>query len=200
VKLEKLGEDDFERLDVKVEKVCCELCQEKFFIPANLKLHKEKEHEKSPVASKLDDTTCMFCKKVFSNKNSVNNHLRQFHKGRAFWCKFKSCVTAFKTAQELDRHLKKRHSLKGRKPIECKKCSYWIVNNTAALEKHMKHHEKIETKEKLVGKIFSCLFCPEKFKKLRSLFSHTKDNHKEEAIKCQNIQCIHFFKSKIEME
>jgi len=39
VDLKKLEENDFEDLEVKVEKICCEFCEKKFFIPANLDLH-----------------------------------------------------------------------------------------------------------------------------------------------------------------
>jgi len=122
VNLEKIAESKFEDLELKVEKICCEFCEEKFFIPANLDSHVKRKHR----VFKHEPYKCLFCSKVLRGKCNFGKHLKLFHKDEAIRCKYKHCFAVFNTEKCLKDHLEKRHSLpKGKNPIECEVCKNW---------------------------------------------------------------------------
>jgi len=197
MKLKKLGESDFEDLEVKLEKICCAFCDEKFFIPANLDLHVQIKHksasENQPLRS--NDISCLFCKKIIKGKGNYSKHLSRFHKHEGFKCKFLLCAGIFKTKKLLEDHLKKKHRVEGGKPIECNLCNIWY-SSKMSLGTHVrrKHLNYTDPKKN------SCLFCPDGFESKSSLYKHTEKNHKLEAIKCQKQRCKYFFKTKEQMK
>jgi len=189
----KLNESDFEDLEVKVEKICCEFCEEKFFVPANLDLHVQRNHQS---ASADQQFKCLFCKKVFKQQYTYNKHLNLLHKNKAILCKFTQCFAVFRTKQSLGEHLKQKHLLaEGKKPIECKVCKIWFFSKNY-LKIHIKNQHGIKIKNKIS---VECEFCTETFESKAKLCHHTKENHKE-AIECRLKPCYLYFKSKEEME
>jgi len=194
VNVEKLGESDFEDLDVSVEKICCAFCEQKFFIPANLDSHVKRKHER---VFKHEPFKCLFCSKVLRGKCNFGKHLTLFHKDIAIRCKYRQCFAVFKTKKCLKDHLEKIHCLpKGKNPIECEVCKNWYPSKLS-LETHMKRHAQIE---KVLEKKYECLFCNEFFVDRNKLNKHAKENHKSEGIKCQQQRCRRYFKSSEEMK
>jgi len=194
VDLEKLGESDFEDLEVKVEKICCEFCEEKFFIPANLDLHVQSEHQSSSENNEKQTIKCLFCYKLFKNKGTYRAHLKLLHKDEAIRCKYRQCFAVFRTEKSLEEHLKKEHfSNKQKNSFKCKVCKIWISSKN-----YLKSHiERMHTSK---FKSIKCEFCTETFESKAKLCHHTKKNHQTEAIKCQSSNCYLYFKSKQEME
>jgi len=202
VNLKKLGESDFEDLEVKVEKIFCSFCDEKFFIPANLDLHVQRNHQSETEDQHFqsDNIICLFCTKLVKGKNNFSRHLSRFHKDEGFKCKFKRCGYTFTTKIILNEHLKKKHRIEGKK-IECKLCNRWY-SCKFSFGTHVRkiHENKAAGTKKNLGRKFSCLFCADRFENKWSFYQHTKKNHEQEAIKCQIQQCIFFFKTKEKMK
>jgi len=185
-----------------VEKICCDLCDEKFFIPENLDLHVKRKHRNSSnTAFQSEAISCLFCKKMVKGRDNFSKHLSKFHKDEGFKCKFKKCAKTFKTKTILDEHLKKKHRVEGEKPIECKLCNRWY-SCKMSFGTHVRkiHENKAAEMKKNLGQKFSCLFCHESFENKSSFCQHTKKKHEQEAIKCQLQQCQHFFKTKEKMK
>jgi len=192
--LEKLGESDFDDLEVKVEKICCEFCEEQFFIPANLDLHVQGKHQ-SATDNQL--SKCMFCSKLFKCNDTYKNHFKTFHKGEKIRCKFKRCSIPFKSEKGLKDHLKLTHLVDETNLLECKLCKYWYSSKNS-LHAHMKWHAKKPTETK--PKILKCLFCPESFSRRKYFNCHIRQNHELEAVKCRHFHCEVYFKAKEQME
>jgi len=168
-----------------VEKICCGLCEEKFFIPANLDLHVRKKHQR---VFKNQPIECILCKKLIRGICSYSKHLSSLHKDEVIRCNFRKCSAIFKTEKTLEEHLKNKHLLiDGKKPIECKVCKFWYQSDFA-LRVHMKNHKEVAN--------FKCLFCGESFENRIELFHHIKKTHKSEAIRCQQQQCRCYFKTR----
>jgi len=192
VNLEKLRESDFEDLEVKVEKICCNFCEEKFFIPANLDLHVRRKHQS---ASADQPVKCFFCEKVVPRKGQYR-HIRLYHKKMSvIRCKYKRCLVVFKSEESLQEHLEIDHFLiEGKQPIECKFCPFWF-SSEYYLRNHMKAHLKKGAKRLNTA---TCIFCNEGFENNFFLYFHTKKQHRE-AIRCTKYQCRRFFKTKEQM-
>jgi len=210
--LEALQERDFADLEVKVEKICCQFCDEEFFIPANLALHVQRKHQS---ASGDQHFECLFCGKLIRGKSNFKHHLK-LHKNEGFRCKFRICSKWFKIESELEDHIKKVHFAEGKNPVECKLCKKWYACKIS-LGNHMRinHPEKVilknpnnpktllarkraELKAKELPFLMPCNFCDDVFESKTSLYDHTKKMHKNEAVKCK--KCRFYFKTKIEME
>jgi len=193
VNLEKLGETDFEDLEVKVEKICCKFCEEKFFIPANLDLHVQRKHQSASENSENQPFTCLFCGKLFKTKNTYRQHLKVVHKDEAIRCKYRLCLAVFKTENCLKEHLTKDHFLnKSKNSVECKVCKIWL-SDKFKLNKHMEQIHSLKVKT------IKCEFCPASFDSKLKLFHHTKETHVAEVIMCPH-NCYLYFKSRVEME
>jgi len=187
VSLNKLGESDFEDLEVKVEKICCKFCTKKFVIPANLDLHVRGIHR---FASENVKLKCFFCSKLIA-KTGFKKHLKLLHKGKGVRCRFKKCSSVFSSEKNMQEHLKLKHLLEdGKKLIECKLCKY-LFSCKISLGHHLKYHSK---------KIFNCTFCTKSFENRVNWYFHTKENHKSEAVKCQLNGCKLVFLTKELME
>jgi len=173
-----------------VEKICCELCDEKFFIPANLDLHVQRNHQS---ASEDQPIICLFCSKLFKSNQTYSAHLSLFHKDEAIRCKYRQCLAVFRTEKSLKDHLTKKHFLsKPKYSVQCKLCKIWVSSDN-----YLKKH--IEKMHSLKLKPFKCSFCPQSFDSKAKLINHIKKNHKE-AKKCRFNYCQIYFKSKLEME
>jgi len=197
VDLEKLSESDFADLEVKVEKICCEFCEEKFFIPANLDLHVKRNHQSATENSKNESFKCLFCGKLFKTKDTYKNHLKFIHKDKAIRCKFKRCCKIFTTEISLQKHLSKDHFLnKPTNSVECKVCKIWLSSKNS-LKGHMESRHATQAEN---VKLIQCKICCENFDSKAKLFRHIKENHEKEPIKCRLKPCHHYFPSKVEME
>jgi len=192
--LDQMGESDFENLEVKVEKICCDLCDEKFFIPENLDLHVERKHLS---ASEDKSFKCLFCSKLYTTRGSFRCHLNKFHKSKGFRCRFPLCAAVFRTEVNLENHYQKVHFITSeKKPFECEVCKNWYASKDY-LKYHMKSHAK---KEEQGPEMFKCLICKELFSSVYYLNKHKKENHKPEGIKCQIQPCQLYFKTTDEMK
>jgi len=176
-----------------VEKISCDFCEEKFFIPTNLDFHVRAEHSNLPSSETQNFHSCFICKKILRDLKDLNRHLRVFHKDKVVLCRFKSCGATFKKQKLLQVHLKKQHRVLEKKPFECKLCKY-LYPSKYSLKLHMKHHEAVKNFK------FLCVFCSENLDSKLSLYRHTRQHHKKEAIKCKLRRCRLFFKTKEQME
>jgi len=191
VNLEKLGESDFEDLEVKVEKISCQFCEEKFFILANLDLHSKRKHRRSLFGFK--QIKCVFCSKLLRAKRNYIKHLNVFHKDKGIRCKYRTCFAIFETKKSLKEHVKKVHCLVGGQ--KCKLCKMWLSSNR--LKSHM---EKKHATQVLNFKSIKCEFCTEGFDSKFKLFQHTKKTHVSVAFKCQLFNCNLYFQSSEQMK
>jgi len=173
LKLKKFRESDFEDLEVKVEKICCELCEEKFFIPANLDLHMKIKHQSATENSENQQIKCFFCSKLLKNKNSYKYHLKLYHKEEAIRCKFKNCFAVFRSEKCLEEHYLKVHCF-----IEGQ------TNRQSALG----------------NQPIKCLFCSKLFKSNKNYSAHLSLLHKDEAIRCKYRQCFAIFRTEQSLE
>jgi len=192
--LKKLGESDFEDLEVKVEKISCEFCEEQFFIPENLNLHVKGKHQS---ATENEPIKCVLCGKLCKNKKTYKSHLRLLHKEEVIRCKYVKCFAVFIDETSLEEHLQKKHCLiEGQiKPIECKVCKIWI-SSKYHLKSHMNRLHGFNVKK---IKTIKCKFCPESFDNNFKLNCHTRENHKE-SIECRLNYCHSYFKTNQQME
>jgi len=176
-----------------VEKICCDSCDETFFIPANLDSHVQRKHQ----SASENHFNCVFCSKLYKTRACLTNHLIKLHKGEGFRCKFKTCSVVFRTEENLDNHYQKVHfTSNGEKHFECEVCKN-MYTSKHYLKYHMKSHAK---REKQSPEIYECLICKELFSSVNYLKKHKKENHKPEGIKCQIQPCKLYFKTTDEMK
>ena len=117
------------------------------------------------VHKELKNYQCEICEMFFSRVNYIR-HMRGVHEEvRDFICRF--CEKAFTQAGTLRNHIKLVH--KKSKPYTCDFCG--MISWT----KHtLNNHISNVHKEKQSGKnLFSCNFCPKKFKLQDSLQKHS---------------------------
>jgi len=173
-----------------VEKISCEFCEEKFFIPANLDLHVKRKHQSAPVNSENRPIKCLFCGKLFETKNSYRKHLKVSHKEKLIVrCKYANCFAIFRNEKCLEEHLQKVHFLNS---VKCNICKIWI--SKSYLKRHLWKKHRVEQVK------IKCEFCPESFDSKCNLYLHTRASHKTVAIECRLYQCQIYFKSNEEME
>jgi len=210
VMLKALGENDFENLEVRVEKICCEFCEEKFFIAANLESHVKSKHQDLIRPSEEDEflmkntKSCVFCKIIFTDSNNLNKHIGLHHKDDdGFRCKFAKCSRPFKTEKTMEEHFKKAHFPEGRKsPVECDWCKKWYANKSAREEhRKLEHPEKPQPPDhrRMTFAPVPCKFCSATFTKRANLHKHMQNNHRE-AVKCKISNCTLYFETKKEMD
>jgi len=203
VQLENIGENDFQDLDARIEKISCYFCPESFFIPASLDSHVQREHPPVKQNSKnpfvAEQISCMFCKKMIRGKKAINIHLKLFHKHETVWCNFARCSSAFRSHYDLEEHLQTAHFAPGKNPVRCKKCKIWY-RSKVCLSNHMKsQHSETEKLEK-ASYLMPCWFCAETFEKWVDLHHHVSKIHSNEAVKCRYPSCKTYFKTKEQME
>jgi len=170
-----------------VEKICCEFCEDKFFIPANLDLHVKRKHQSATknqhseaiknsqnrrcgVYFKSEEQTkehfehahsCKFCSSIFSSKNYYHKHLRKFHLEKK--CNFTLCIFYTASKEEMEKHLKEKHISKKYKRSDC-------------------------------------VYCGKSFANPSSFVSHVRLMHSEIAIRCDHHKCCLFFKTREDLE
>jgi len=211
-------------LDLKEEKIC----EKEFSSPDSdwdLTVKREKLPKKVKVSSvnnvpcATEQFSCVFCEKLIRGQSNLSAHVNKFHKNEAIRCQFASCWLVFKSQKSLEEHNAKDHFAAGKHPVECKVCKKWYACKIS-LSNHTrkKHPEKHEVKnpnnsktlqakmraklkiEPLSSTLLDCIFCDASFENNKNLYEHTKNNHKEVAVKCQLKQCKLYFKTKLEME
>jgi len=220
VGVKKLGESDFEKLEVSVEEISCAFCEEKFHIPANLDSHVERQHqpqesESAPENSSFTSNTisCLFCTKLI-RENNILTHLKTNHKNESFRCKFANCLMVFMSAKIMEEHFLEVHCAPGKNPVECKECKKWYIRKDS-LRNHLKiqhpdkkrpinqNHPKFKQAKLKASKssLTTCIFCNESgFKNNIYLHRHIKEKHKKVAVKCKIKQCRLYFTTKEQMK
>ena len=123
---------------------------------------------------------CKFCFRKFLNASSMEEHVKEIHKGSKlpqYHCKQDGCTKRFGTQIESFRHLRSEH--RNLFKYRCKKCK----NSFSTVQELFRHH-KLHDKNHLPFEAkWSCSRCGEIFNNLNQLMEHTRI-HTEYTYEC----------------
>ena len=116
---------------------------------------------------------CQVCHRKYSNKHSLNQHMKVHDESKSFKCDV--CLKVFPSKSELKRHYR-THT--GEKPFACKVCDKKFAHKRNLVE-HQATHSDVRN--------FKCSICPEgrSFKTKRELRQH-KVYHYEPNFSCSH--------------
>lgn len=86
------------------------LCSTYFSTEAERQLHEDQVH------SGGREKRCIYCRKIFSNNQTLQLHMVHYHVKEAIQCNFsKLCTEYFHTIAEKDKHIRRVHNLKSQR-------------------------------------------------------------------------------------
>ena len=116
---------------------------------------------------------CQVCHRSYSNKKSLNQHMKIHDNSKGFKCDV--CLKMFQSKSHLKRHYT-THT--GEKPFTCQICDRKFVQKVQLLN-HQTTHNEIKT--------FKCSICPEgRCFKTKSQLSHHMVYHYEPKFSCSH--------------
>ncbi|XP_055526848.1 zinc finger protein 836-like [Wyeomyia smithii] len=147
----------------------CELCYKKYAKEHQLNQHLVNHKMKS---QSQDIFTCYQCRKQFSTKANLRNHVRNIHVNShdKFLCDI--CSKTFKTKAALKVH---RSDHMNTERAQCTVCGKYM-KNTNSLRKHLAIHREVTTE---------CEICGEKSPNSHALRNHIQNQH----LKARSYQC-----------
>ncbi|XP_063441733.1 zinc finger protein 286A-like [Mytilus trossulus] len=146
---------------------------------------KENLTDKSTVDKKPKTYGCIICSKVYSNRNTLQEHMKN-HKNKSYQCE--KCDKTFQTQKKLASHVK-RHSTK--QPHLCEVCGKsFRIKET--YENHLYTHSENAEKP------FKCDVCGISFIKNTYLIRHSTCHTGVKPFKCQ--ECDMKFRTKGDLQ
>ncbi len=136
-------------------------------------LHARAKQRTSP----LTKPTCPVCKQTFSQKHSLDDHMRTHTGVKPFACDFDGCTKRFAQRAGLRNH-KFTHLSVEKKPLACPLCPLHF-----AQQAHLRSHMRTHTGEKT----FKCEECGELFALDNTLKCHIRTHTGEKPFICK--QC-----------
>jgi C2H2-type zinc finger/Zinc finger, C2H2 type len=112
---------------------CKYKCRGYFLTEADREEHIASAHTKYLLRAEV---TCLYCNKIFIDKDVLNNHIYSVHSAVKVICKFFNCHQYFHSQTEADKHFEQQHqNIEDDKKHCCLKCNYKSANKYS-----LKHH------------------------------------------------------------
>jgi len=124
----------------------------------------------------IRESYCSLCKRQFSNKQRLRNHVLNVHERNNLCC---LCAKSFTTEPSLKRHVKEVHERQD--PVECPECGKKMT------ERNLKVHlENCVTKVTVQSYEFKCQVsaCSSSFMTELKLKKHVAQNHNNNCSEC----------------
>jgi hypothetical protein len=172
------------------------------------------------IEKKTQQLKCLYCSKLVSNHQQLKCHVNYYHAKERIKCPIKFCYTFFKTVKEQEAHISNVHN-RSKKGSFCVFCRAFLLNWKSVWSHMKRHHKKaIRCSYKFCPSYFKtsdeqklhikqvheqkesklqCLYCGAWFSK-NHLAPHVRLMHKKVAIKCTQLNCKSYFKSKTERQ
>lgn len=134
------------------------------------------ETSENPLAlsDSVQEYTCQFCPRTFSQLGHLTYHLRTHTGHRPYQCR--TCDKAFFKMSDLSRHMR-THT--GERPFSCKWCDRRF-SQKSNLMSHLRTHG-IESGNSVLGGSHRCQLCSKTFSKAQALSCHMSSVHGSSA-------------------
>lgn len=131
------------------------------------------------------DHVCGICNKSYTQKYSLNRHIKSAHQTIRFHCSYEGCDKSYTQKSSLNKHIRVKHKLEKHK---CKECDAELTTPSILLD-HMATKHNIGTIQ-----TYKCEFCDIKpFSQKIHLDNHVKTAHqKGELIYCDEEGCDYY--------
>jgi hypothetical protein len=170
---------------------------------------------------------CYFCDITRRKYMFIQNHMLEEHPNDKFFnCDYVACVHMFFTSEEeKNKHMEEQHDSVSdeRKVLRCVYCDrvflrginfrlhmkeahrHIIVRCTfGKCTKYLKSEEDrlqhLKEEHSMDKNVRKCVYCEKLFPSYRGLWSHLKNHHLNSMIKCNQLRCDTYFKSKADRQ